>query len=509
EEYIMKSKYIKIIAGVTALALSSGFTVLYAESRNEEPETEETSEVQARSEETQQTEDNSRSTQNGDALTKNETVYVNASADGNTEDVTVSDWISNPDSLQILNDVSNLSDIVNVKGSEAYSETGNGLMWQAGGSDIYYQGKTDRDLPVKLSVTYTLDGDKVTPAELAGKSGHVTIRFDYTNTEKRTIDVDGKKYTVSVPFAAVTGLVLDSSKFSNVEAVNGKVVSDGNRCICAGGAFPGLKESLETGRQTEDPAIDTSMINIPEYFEVSADVTDFSLETSVTVVTNDIFSELGIDPTSTVDELKSKIDELTEASLKLKNGTSDLYDGISTLLEKSKDLKSGVGKLSDGASKLNDAAGQINDGAAKLSEGAGKLNEGGVKLDDGIGEFADGIDSLKEGTGALKDGAGSLKEGTAALSEGAASLKNGTAALSEGAASLKEGTSSLSAGAAELSGGAKTLSDGTVSLDSGVEDLGNGHAKGKEVSAKTAVTGVSVPFHPGTVKYYKEIGLMN
>jgi len=405
----MKSKYIKIMAGVTALALSSGFTVLYAESRNDNAETEDTSEVQPHTEETEGTENNALSANSGDGITKNETVYVNASADGNAEDVTVSDWISNPDSLQILNDVSDLSDIVNVKGSEAYSEIGNALTWQASGSDIYYQGKTDRDLPVKMSVTYTLDGNTISPSELAGKSGHVTIRFDYTNLAKKTVDVDGKKYTVSVPFAAVTGLVLDSSKFTNVEAVNGRIVSDGNRCIAAGGAFPGLKESLETGNKAEDPAIDTSMINIPEYFEVSADVTDFSLETSITVVTNEIFNEIGIDPSSSFDELKSKIDELTEASLKLKNGTSELYDGVSTLLEKSGELKSGIGKLSDGAAKLNDAAGQINDGASKLSDGAGKLNEGGEKLDAGIGEFADGVASLKDGTSALKDGAGSLK----------------------------------------------------------------------------------------------------
>ena len=54
-----------------------------------------------------------------------------------------------------------------------------------------------------------------------------------------------------------------------------------------------------------------------------------------------------------------------------------------------------------------------------------------------------------------------------------------------------------------------TVYDMTKALFSNLEDLGNGHAKGKEVSAKTAVTGVSVPFHPGAVKYYKEIGLMN
>ena len=48
----------------------------------------------------------------------------------------------------------------------------------------------------------------------------------------------------------------------------------------------------------------------------------------------------------------------------------------------------------------------------------------------------------------------------------------------------------------------------TKALFSNLTDLGNGHAKGKEVSAKTAITGVSVPFHPGAIKYYKEIGLM-
>ena len=54
-----------------------------------------------------------------------------------------------------------------------------------------------------------------------------------------------------------------------------------------------------------------------------------------------------------------------------------------------------------------------------------------------------------------------------------------------------------------------TVYDMTKALFTNLDELGNGHAKGKEVSAKTAVTGVSVPFHPGAIKYYKEIGLMN
>ncbi len=48
----------------------------------------------------------------------------------------------------------------------------------------------------------------------------------------------------------------------------------------------------------------------------------------------------------------------------------------------------------------------------------------------------------------------------------------------------------------------------TKTLFENLEELGNAHAKGKEVSAESAIKGVSVPFHPGALKYYKEIGLI-
>lgn len=47
----------------------------------------------------------------------------------------------------------------------------------------------------------------------------------------------------------------------------------------------------------------------------------------------------------------------------------------------------------------------------------------------------------------------------------------------------------------------------TKALFENLDELAAVHAKGKEVSAKEAVTGVSVPFHPGAKKYFKEIGL--
>ncbi len=48
----------------------------------------------------------------------------------------------------------------------------------------------------------------------------------------------------------------------------------------------------------------------------------------------------------------------------------------------------------------------------------------------------------------------------------------------------------------------------TKALFENQAELASAHAKGKELSLKYAVKGVSIPFHPGAVKYYKEKKLM-
>ena len=54
----------------------------------------------------------------------------------------------------------------------------------------------------------------------------------------------------------------------------------------------------------------------------------------------------------------------------------------------------------------------------------------------------------------------------------------------------------------------ETVYQMTKALFTNLPELATAHAKGKEVSPEAAVTGVSVPFHAGAVKYYKEIGLI-
>ncbi|MCR4823581.1 MAG: TAXI family TRAP transporter solute-binding subunit [Treponema sp.] len=55
----------------------------------------------------------------------------------------------------------------------------------------------------------------------------------------------------------------------------------------------------------------------------------------------------------------------------------------------------------------------------------------------------------------------------------------------------------------------ETVYQMTKALFENLEELSAAHAKGKDVTPEAAVTGISVPFHPGAARYFKEIGLLN
>ena len=299
---------------------------------------------------------------------KDETVYVIAGSDGSPEKIIVSEWLKNTEKAAKLEDSSELKNIKNVKDNAKYViDKDNMKVWTAEGKDVYYQGEIDKKLPVDISVSYTLDGKNVSAKELAGKSGRVTIKYSYKNNEARTVNVDGQSLTMYVPFSVVTGLVLDDKAFSNVEVTNGRVINDGKRNIVMGFALPGMKENLGDAANS---------LNLPETFEVTADVKNFSVETSISVVSSELFANVSSDKLSSLDGIKSQLDEFANSANKLADGSSQLYDGLGTLLEKAGEIKTGTLKLYRGAVSLNDGAKQFVAGTDELYKGTGELNEG-------------------------------------------------------------------------------------------------------------------------------------
>ena len=304
-------------------------------------------------------------------ISKDETVYVLAGADGSVQKIIVSDWLKNELGSASLTDKSGLSNIENVKGDESYSINGDNMtVWDAQGNDIYYQGDIQKELPVGLTVRYTLNGKTVSPEQLKGQSGKVTIRFDYENRQYETVQINGQNQRIYVPFAMLTGMILDNDTFRNVTVTNGKLVNDGDRTVVVGLAFPGLQENLNLSRD---------QLSIPSSVEITADVTDFSLGMTVTLACNDLFSQLGDVDLGSLDAAGS-LNKLTDAMDQLLNGSSALYDGLTTLLDKSGELAAGVEGLAQGAAAIKAGADSLDEGAAELKAGLADLSEGLNKL---------------------------------------------------------------------------------------------------------------------------------
>lgn len=308
-------------------------------------------------------------------IDKDETVYVLAGADGTVQKIIVSDWIKNAIGSTTLTDVGTLDDVQNVKGDESYTMNGDNMrVWDAAGNDIYCQGTIEKELPVGLTVTYTLDGAAISPADLAGKSGKVTIRFDYQNRQYETVNIDGKNEKIYVPFAMLTGMLLDSDVFENVTVSNGKLLNDGNHTAVIGIAFPGLQENL---------ALSADKLEIPAYVEITADVKSFEMTNTVTVATNALLNNIDTDKLNSAEELKTAVDQMTDAMRQLTYGSSKLYSGLTTLLQKSDELVAGIDKLAVGAAALKDGAGAVDEGTAKLLLGLATLCDNNDTLNGG------------------------------------------------------------------------------------------------------------------------------
>lgn len=481
----LKSKYIvRVVAGVLTIALVGtgiGATAVFAE-KNSTAVTAEADSTTGSSKDADDIADklmDSVSLKDNDA-DKDESVYLISDANGNVNKTIVVDHLKNKDKKDTLEDASNLSDIENVKGKEKFTQSGDKLTWQAGGKDIYYQGTATEEPPVTQKVTYYLDGKEISPEDLAGKSGKVKIRFDYTNTTSYTETVNGEKQTVSVPFAAITGLVLGDG-FENIEVTNGKAEVSDSSSVVLGYALPGLKDSLGI----KDKDLDGD-VNIPEYMEMTADVKNFSMPAAMTFVVNasDYVSTDGIDTSDLddmINDLKDASTQLQDGSKTLAEGTDTLADGLSTLQSKLGTFASGVGTLQSGLKTYTDGVSTLSGGLNTLGNSTGALVSGADKLNSGAGQLASGSATLKDGLKSYTDGANGL-------AKGASDLDAGIGTLAEKSGTLVDGATKLNDGASQLSASASSINEGIKSLDTGLKTpLTDKEKAGYQAAAKDSV----------------------
>lgn len=413
-------------------------------------------------------------------IEKEETVYAFADAEGKIERVLVSDWLKNPGHQAQITDKSDLQDITNVKGDEAYElKDDKSLVWKAEGADIYYQGTSSKALPIDLQLSYQLDGSKIAPSQLEGKSGHLTIRISFTNTTKEY-----------VPFTVISAAVLDGEKYKDVEGENIKVLSDGDKLVMTGLAMPGLSEALDTE------------MDIPEEIVMEADVTEYEPFVIYNVATAGLLSEINFDDEDKLSELGDAMEELKDSSKQLVEGSGDLSEGLDTLNEKSAEYIEGVSQIVAGVNSLYDGAGQLKSGASELGKGISDTRDGMSKIVENTSALEEGNKSLAAGVSqfdaAMEQLAAAKKQENAAYDTLAQTvenneaiiqaleaagvedaivqkLKENTAGQKQLASGLKESGSQIAAGITQAAAGADSIVAGAGQLTGGVSQLTEAH----------------------------------
>lgn len=394
-------------------------------------------------------------------LYKDESVYVKADASGKVNETTVTEWLKNPNNGK-TEDVTELQNVENVKGDETYTTGSEGsVSWKSEGKDIYYQGTTDKELPVDVEITYTLDGKEVAAKDLKGKDGKLEMKVQYTNKSKETVDVSGESVEMYTPFAMVTAMMLPSDEYTNVTIDHGKIVSDGDKNIVVGLGFPGLEENLNL--ESKDIEID-----IPDSFTITADVKNASVGPTMTVASSDVLEQFGLDEIDSFDDLSDSVGELENAAEQLTDGSAKAADGSSALADGSNTLATGIGTLADGTSALATGVKTLADGVNTLNSKSGDLTEGVSDLASGVNDYTGGVSDLADGSSKVSAGAESLKNGLATAQTGIEGLAAGVGTLRGGfegdGTQNNPGANNLANGTVQAIGATSTAIDNLAAL---------------------------------------------
>lgn len=408
----------------------------------------------------------------GSTYEKAETVAVNTTLSGEPTDVSVTEWIKNPDEKDVIEDRSTLQAITPDDEDVPFSQDGDKVVWQANGADIRYTGTTDQELPFDISYRYTLDGEETDPAALTGVTGTLEITITYANNTSATVSAGGTSHAVQEPYLMASLISFDAEHATNVQVDNGQVMDQEGSFMAIGLALPGLSASLGLEDQ----------LDLPEQVTITADVADFDVPDVTTIATNNLLSMVD---GQTSDELSSTIDEAF-------GQLSTLQEGISQLAQGTSAIDAALSTINEGQSQLNEAFPNATSGIASLAEASQQLGEGAeasqAQLDQAAEHQAQAIAALasidattltEEQQAALAQASDELAaaqtsqavadQGLEGIASGSEQLSSGLSSASEGLATIQEGYAQLETATNQVSQAASQLSDGTAQLGDGIE----------------------------------------
>ena len=332
---------------------------------------------------------------------KEEVVYANTDANGDVRGVYVVNIFAGGDIV----DYGDYAEVKVLNTTDEISRSGDKITVSTDAESLYYEGTMEsRDLPWDIDIRYTLNGERITPEELAGKSGELEISLGF----HQNIACDSSFFD---RYALQTTMTLDTEKCENIVA-NGATIANV-------GQNKQLSYILLPGNEKE--------------YTVTADVTDFEME-SISI--NGIRMDLSVDIDN--EELMAQVRQIEDAAVALDDGAAAVNGGAEQLAEGTKELNESVSLIAGGGATLAAGIQAFTAGLEEAEKGLALLNSESEKLTSGSKEVKTALNTIDEELSALSVSAEEVEKLVNASSQINQSLKE----LSDSLSALEKGTGS-------------------------------------------------------------------
>lgn len=319
-------------------------------------------------------------TETSDYKSKDEVIYGKLDGSGQIKDMYVVNSFHGLSSGEIV-DYGKYTEVKNLTDLSEITQSTNEIQFQTDEKEFYYQGELEtKTLPWDITITYLLDGKKVSSEELAGQSGNLEIQITTAANEK----VNATFYE---NYLLQISLTIDPLIFEDIQAPEGTEANEGKNKQISFMVLPDQEEELILTANVTDLEMDP--INI------SAIPANVALDRP----------ELG-NMTGEFDELSTAIGDVHAGVSELSDGVSDLNTGVQELSDGSTEFRKGINELDGSSGDLVSGSSDILTALQKI-DGAldgdsimpdvselQQLPQGFREMAKGLRESADGIDTL-------------------------------------------------------------------------------------------------------------------
>lgn len=380
--------------------------------------------------------------------------------------------------------------VVNLTDTSELTQLSDSVIATLPEGEFSYQGSlSDAQTPWNISVKYFLDGQEISPNEVAGKSGHLEITIQTsqnTSVDPRYFENYLMQITCTLPMENTTEVKTDQ----------GSIALSGSDVTVSFMVMPDKEDNVS----------------------LSADVTNFEMS-GISFAA--IPFSMALDFPNT-DSLVAQFDGLIEGTEQLHAGAQDLANGVDEVDSATKQVASGAAELAVGATQMTQGLQQYQQGLRDSADDAAssvseeKIQQASDDYQQAVGVYTaafaqayEGILSQYEGQGipitdeirqqalaqaaqklagtdyqanmanklenlttlvAAQGGSQGAAQALTDAAEGLGSLED-TSSLLGGSASLGTGVQELASGLDQLAGGTGDLSEGTSDLAQGTQTL--------------------------------------